>query len=119
MSFRLFFERKQRNPLRKQELQELGRMDIMDPHYKALYNNYIINSDYDDLSEIDQRVKRKYESLLTTSKDLANNYLHSAFLRHIDRIKKPKTTDYKLIYRYQGVEVLLDVDNVRDIDYAP
>jgi hypothetical protein len=115
----LVIERKQRNPLRKQELWGQGNLDILNPHYRELYNDVIINSDYDDLSDIDQRVKRKYENLLKSSEDLANRYLDSAFLRYIERVKKPKAADYKRIYQYQGVEVLLDEANVSDTNYAP
>jgi hypothetical protein len=118
--FKLFVERKQRNPLRKEGLVSSGELDYNDPkfidNYKEYYRKYP-SEQMDDLN--DRIIRKKYENLLKSSEALAEQYLEAEVQKILNRIKRPTTKSYKKIYEYQGVKVFLDEQNVTDTNYAP
>jgi hypothetical protein len=120
LPFKLFLERKQRNPLRKEGLVTSGEFDYTSPEfldkYREYYRKYPVES-MDDPN--DQIIRRKYENLLKSSESLAEQYLESEIQKILDKIKRPTTKGYKKIYEYQGVQVFLDEENVDDTNYAP
>lgn len=117
--FSLFFERKQRNPLRKKTLSDSDTLDYLDPEFIEQYKNYYkLNSleDIDDLN--DQSIKRRYDNLLKTSENLANAFLDSEINAAIKNLLRQSTKGYRKVYEYQGVKVFLDEKNVTDTDYS-
>lgn len=120
MPFKLFLERKQRNPLRKAELIASGELDYLSPEFFDKYRNYYKNYPPESMDEEDDRIiKRKYENLLKSSEELANSYLDSEIRNILKFVVRQSTKGYKKIYEYQGVQVFLDEANVTDLNYAP
>jgi hypothetical protein len=118
--FRLLFERKQRNPLRKAELVASGDFDYLKPEFWDKYKNYYRKYPVEQMDdESDKIIRRKYENLLKSSEDLAEKYLDSEIKKLIEKLKRPTSKNYKKIYEYQGVQVFLDEENVDDTNYTP
>jgi hypothetical protein len=113
-------ERKQRNPLRKEELKASNTFDYFSPENMQTYRNYYKSYPYEKMDDDNDRmIKRKYENLLKTSEDLANKYVDSEIFKIYKDIKRHTTKGYKKIYEYQGVQVFLDEQNVSDTNYNP
>lgn len=120
MPFKLFLERKQRNPLRKAELISSGELDYLSPEFFDKYRNYYKKYPPERMDDDNDRViKKKYENLLKSSEELANKYLDSEIRNLVKYVIRQSTKGYKKIYEFQGVQVFLDEANVGDIDYSP
>jgi len=118
--FNLFLERKQRNPLRKEELAASGSEDIMSPKFWETYRTYYRKYPVESMPDpSDQVIKRKYDDLFKSSEALAEKYLDSEIMKIINKLKRPTTKEYKKVYEYQGVQVFVDEVNVEDTNYAP
>jgi hypothetical protein len=117
--FRLYFERKQRNPLRKEELITSGKLDILGPDVLESYKEYYRKYPIDRMEDTEDKViKLKYDNLIKSSVELAEKYLDTVIKNLIKSIGREKTKSYKKIYDYQGVQVFLDEDNVNDTNYG-
>lgn len=118
--FRLYFERRKRNPLRQEELLKSGKQDFTSPEFMERHKDYYKNYPIEDMEDSsDKVIKRKYEGLLKSSESLAEKYLEYEINNFIKTLKRPTTKQYKKIYEYQGVQVFLDEANVEDTDYSP
>lgn len=119
ISYKLFLERKIRNPLRKKALANFGEIPYTSPDFIEGYKNYFRLNDIEDVEDKDWRVKAKYDNLFRSSEALAEKYLDSEVLKIINDLKRPTTRNYKKILENQGVQVFIDEENLEDVNYAP
>jgi hypothetical protein len=118
MSFKLFLERKQRNPLRKAELDSSNILDYKDPKFLDNFREYYRKYPAAEMPEVEDRViKNKYDNLLKSSKELAERYLENEIQARFANILRPSTREYRMIYTYQGVKVFVDDLNLDDINF--
>lgn len=116
--FKLFLERKQRNPLRKAELNSSDITDYNDPKIldkiREYYRKYPASQMQDDA---DRAIRIKYKNLLKSSVELAERYLETEVQARLAKILRPTTKEYRLIYTYQGVKVFVDDMNLEDNNF--
>jgi hypothetical protein len=118
--FKLFVERKQRNPLRKDELISSGVFDYFSPENIEKYRRYYREYPVEKMDNVNDRtIRKKYHNLLKSSEELANQYLDSEIKKEYKDAIRIRTKPFKKIYEYQGVQVFLDEENVENTDYTP
>jgi preprotein translocase subunit Sss1 len=118
--FKLFIERKIRNPLRKEGLVSSGQFDFHDPRFLDQYREYYRKYPVEQMDDPeDQVIRRKYENLFKSSEELAERYLESEVQKVLAKMLRPTTKEYKKVYEYQGVQVFVDEDNVDDTNFSP
>ena len=118
ISLEIYIEQKEKNPLRKKELRELGVAPYNSMDRANLIKSFYREVPYDELdNNTDRVIKRKYEEFLKTSKSLADRYLNYEVKKILDDAKRTSTKLYKKVYEYMGVQVFIDEENIQDDNY--
>lgn len=118
-SFKMFLEKRVRNPIRKAEIAQSGFGQYVDPSYAEEWKELIKHSHINDLGDPKWiPIKQQYEKLRATLPPRAEQYLDQEAKRYIDAIKRPSTKEYQKIYERDGVQVFADLQNLSG-DYSP
>ena len=111
--FKLFLERKLRNPLRKKELSELGTMNYDTPEFFDNYKEYIKTTNPEDFDNEDfVDIRQEYDKMRKVLPPRAEQMLDRKLKEYIFNIKHRSMKPYKKIYEFRGVQVFLDDKNV-------
>ena len=118
-SYKIFLERKLRNPLRKQELENKNEKPYDSPETLGGWMEYVRNSPIEEI-DIPQlaEIRKNYDRLKKVLPPRAETYLVSEIRKYIDFLKRPSKKPYVKIYEYMGIQVFLDVKNV-PLDFSP
>lgn len=116
-SFKLFLERKARNPLRKKGLELAGDIQHTDPRTVESWKNLVKNAPEDTLSDDQKEIRKKYLELKRILPPRAEKYIDFEAEKYQKGILRPSTRPYEKIYEYGGVQVFLDSANIDYPDY--
>lgn len=114
----IILEKKVKNPLRKAELRQGGNVDYNDPKFWDSYREYFERYPAEMMeSPEDVLVKKRYDYLMGQSETLAKLFLNSHINSLEAKYKRPSTKPYTKVFELQGVQVFVDMDNVKDTNY--
>ena len=117
--FKVFLEKKQRNPIRKKELELQDQYDYNDPMFFERMKDFIIGGDESDLDARQGKIRKYYQYLIDNNQiQKAEKFLIDQIKLLISEYKRVSFKKYKKIYELWGVQVFLVEKNTVG-DFSP